>query len=61
MTKEEKEVDRVTKKLCRYLAGLSWVELRELKISGQQQKKIKDGKTVRFYKKSFERLRKLVA
>jgi len=54
------EVKVLEKKICKYLALLSFADLTELKISGQQQIKIKKGEVVHFYAKTRERLAKLV-
>jgi hypothetical protein len=58
MTPKEKEA--LEKRICKYLALLSYVELAELKISGQSAMKIKKGEPVHFYSKTIARLRKLV-
>lgn len=58
--KEDKNREAMEKKICRYLSNLTFKELKELKINGQQMVKIKAGDTVRFYAKTFERLKKLV-
>lgn len=57
MTKEEKERDKIYKKICDQLYIMSWKELAYLGINAQQAQKIKNGERVRFYGKTFERLR----
>jgi len=54
MKKEE-----VMQKICDALAILTWRELAELGVNAQQAQKIKRGEKVRFYGKTFKRLRSL--
>ena len=58
MNVDEKKA--LEKKICKHLALLSFDELKELGINGQQSSKIKRGEVVKFYTKTLERLRKLV-
>lgn len=52
--------EELDKKICKYLFNLTYTELHELKLNGQQIVKIKKGEPVKFYSKTRERLRKLV-
>jgi hypothetical protein len=58
MTPTEKQ--NLEKKICKHLSTLSYAELKELGINGQQTVKIMNGETVRFYAKTLARLRGLV-
>ena len=54
------DTEELHKKLYKRLALLSYKELAELKISGQNAVKIKNGRPCVFYAKTFARLRHLV-
>lgn len=60
MKKEDPKKAAMEKKICKYLSNLTFKELKELNINGQQMVKIKAGEIVRFYTKTFDRLKKLV-
>ena len=45
-------------KIIRKVKNASWREIVELGINAQQAQKIREGKPVRFYVKTLERLRK---
>lgn len=60
MSKTASEKDTITAKICAALSIMSFQELAELGVNAQQAQKIKRGEKVRFYAKTYERLKSLV-
>ena len=50
--------DQLIKKIIKKVKVATWREIIELGINAQQAQKIREGKPVRFYPKTLERLRK---
>lgn len=57
MAASDKET-KIRQAICRRVKLLTRLETKELGINQQQVDKIKRGETVRFYEKSFQRLKK---